>query len=102
LQVRQDKNIAEQDLRAVKRLLRSMLGIKSMEMTQRTLAGIQGRSPAFSFKNYQVWFILAFDVEIRANQQAWGAELPGGRLHGGCADSGSRQNAPRNREAEKS
>jgi hypothetical protein len=50
LQVRQDKNIAEQDLRAVKRLLRTMLGIKSMEMTQHTLAGIKGMAPAFSLK----------------------------------------------------
>jgi putative transposase len=40
-QVRYLNNIVEQDHRAVKRVVRPMLGFKSMETAQRTLAGIE-------------------------------------------------------------
>jgi putative transposase len=39
--VRYLNNIVEQDHRAVKRVVRPMLGFKSMETAQRTLAGIE-------------------------------------------------------------
>ena len=40
-QVRDLNNVVEQDHRAVKRVVRPMLGFKSMETAQRTLAGIE-------------------------------------------------------------
>ena len=40
-QVRYLNNIVEQDHRAVKRAVRPILGFKSMETAQRTLAGIE-------------------------------------------------------------
>jgi putative transposase len=40
-QVRYLNNVVEQDHRAVKRVVRPMLGFKSMETAQRTLAGIE-------------------------------------------------------------
>ena len=40
-QVRYLNNVVEQDHRAVKRVVRPMLGLKSMETAQRTLAGIE-------------------------------------------------------------
>jgi len=40
-QVRYLNNVVEQDHRAVKRIVRPMLGFKSMETAQRTLAGIE-------------------------------------------------------------
>jgi putative transposase len=40
-QVRYLNNVVEQDHRAVKRVVRPMLGLKSMETAQRTLVGIE-------------------------------------------------------------
>jgi putative transposase len=40
-QVRYLNNIVEQDHRAIKRVVRPMLGFKSVEAAQRTLAGIE-------------------------------------------------------------
>jgi putative transposase len=40
-QVRSRNNVVEQDHRAVKRVVRPMLGFKSMETAQRTVAGIE-------------------------------------------------------------